>query len=239
MFTPIAVGNPQRENVYRQLKEAIVSGAIKPNERIVETTYAKIFHVSRTPVREAIRMLERDELVIYEPKKGAIARAPLSEEEMEEVYTIRSTLQMLSVEATVRNITDEEIRQMASCNDACLQALESGDETIYFQRLDQFNDVLTKSCRMPLLIKLIEQIELYNPSTTFVNASHTRLREFAVYGEGRRHAAVEEHIAICDALLQRDEEALRSALQIHTTNVKAAALAGYQEYRKMLAQQRK
>lgn len=57
--------------------------------------------MSRTPIREAIRMLEQDELVIYELRKGAVVRPQLSEKEMEEVYTIRAALQMLTLEEVI------------------------------------------------------------------------------------------------------------------------------------------
>ena len=100
-FVPIVQEKPQRESIYEQLRQAILSGAIEPNERLVETPYAGLFHVSRTPIREAIRMLEQDELVIYEPRKGAVVRPQLSEKEMEEVYTIRAALQMLTLEEVI------------------------------------------------------------------------------------------------------------------------------------------
>ena len=108
-FTPVDPANPQRETIYTQLKNAIINGDIAPDERIVETKYADIFRVSRTPVREAIRMLEREGLVVYEPRKGAVARPRLTRAEVDEVYTIRSALQLLSVDAVVRNITDAQL----------------------------------------------------------------------------------------------------------------------------------
>lgn len=232
-FVPAEQGKPQRESIYEQLRQAILSGAIGPGERLVETTYAEIFHVSRTPIREAIRMLEQDELVIYEPRKGAVVRPQLSEKEMEEVYTIRAALQMLTVEEVIRNITEVEITQMIESNSACIEALESDDSDAYFYHLDMFNDILTRSSRMPLVIKLLNQIEQYNPSTAFVNPGHTRLREFAIYDKSRRYEAVKEHMAIADALSERDLERFKSAMQTHLTNVKEAAMRGYLERQKV------
>lgn len=228
-FIPVVQGKPQRESIYEQLRQAILSGALGPDERLVETTYAEIFHVSRTPIREAIRMLEQDGLVIYEPRKGAVVRPLLSEKEMEEVYTIRAALQMLTVEEVIQNITETEIAQMNQSNSACLKALENDDSDDYFYHLDMFNDILTRSSRMTLVIKLLNQIEQYNPSTAFVNPRHTHLREFATYGKSRRYEAVKEHMAIADALATRDLEQFKGAMQIHLANVKEAALRGYRE----------
>ena len=176
-FTPVDPANPQRETIYSQLKNAIINGDIAPDERIVETKYADIFRVSRTPVREAIRMLEREGLVVYEPRKGAVARPRLTRAEVDEVYTIRSALQLLSVDAVVRNITDAQLDAMEADNRGCAEALDKHDVGAYFRHLDEFNGLLTQSSNMPLLIKLLDQIESYSATTSFQNPEHARFRE--------------------------------------------------------------
>lgn len=86
---------------------------------------------------------------------------------------------------------------------------------------------------MPLVIKLLNQIEQYNPSTAFLNLGHTHLREFATYGKSRRYEAVKEHMAIATALEVRNLEQFKSAMLLHLTNVKEAALRGYRERQKI------
>ena len=166
-FTPVDPANPQRETIYTQLKNAIINGDIAPDERIVETKYADIFRVSRTPVREAIRMLEREGLVVYEPRKGAVARPRLTRAEVDEVYTIRSALQLLSVDAVVRNITDAQLDAMEADNRGCAEALDKHDVGAYFRHLDEFNGLLTQSSNMPLLIKLLTRSKATAPPRRF------------------------------------------------------------------------
>ena len=185
-FTPVDPANPQRETIYTQLKNAIINGDIAPDERIVETKYADIFRVSRTPVREAIRMLEREGLVVYEPRKGAVARPRLTRAEVDEVYTIRSALQLLSVDAVVRNITDAQLDAMEADNRGCAEALDKHDVGAYFRHLDEFNGLLTQSSNMPLLIKLLDQIESYSATTSFQNPEHARFRESVLSDDERR-----------------------------------------------------
>ena len=118
-------------------------------------------------------MLEREGLVVYEPRKGAVARPRLTRAEVDEVYTIRSALQLLSVDAVVRNITDAQLDAMEADNRGCAEALDKHDVGAYFHHLDEFNGLLTQSSNMPLLIKLLDQIESYSATT---NAAAVRWR---------------------------------------------------------------
>ena len=69
------MSRPIREIAYEVLKHAIVTGEIPAGERIVETDYAERLHISRTPLREALRKLERDGLVEYVLRRGVVVRA--------------------------------------------------------------------------------------------------------------------------------------------------------------------
>ena len=208
-FTPVDPANPQRETIYSQLKNAIINGDIAPDERIVETKYADIFRVSRTPVREAIRM----------PR--------LTRAEVDEVYTIRSALQLLSVDAVVRNITDAQLDAMEADNRGCAEALDKHDVGAYFRHLDEFNGLLTQSSNMPLLIKLLDQIESYSATTSFQNPEHARFRESVLSDDERRRRALAEHEEIVASLRARDADRLRRVLTAHTANVHEAALQRY------------
>ena len=87
---------PIREVAYDTLKHAIVTGEIPAGARIVETEYADRMHISRTPLREALRKLERDGLVEYVLRRGVVVRA-FTVEDVEEIYTIRNSLEMLTL----------------------------------------------------------------------------------------------------------------------------------------------
>ena len=224
-----------REFVYHQLKDAIINGEIKPNERIVETTYADLYNLSRTPVREALRMLERDGLVNYVPKKGAMARAPLSPAEVQEIFSLRAALQMYCAESTVKNVSKQELEEMRLCNERCQQAWSDEDVDAFFTNHDKFNSLLMQSCRMPILIKILDDLENYDPITAFAkdNPVHpaSAPREIALPSRTRRYEAITEHEEIRKALVKRDLNAYIKALQNHINKVAESCMQGVNAYR--------
>ena len=110
-FTPSVESKPIREIAYETLKHAIITGQIPAGSRIVETEYADKLHISRTPLREALRKLERDGLVEYVLRRGVVVRA-FTIADVEEIYTIRNALEILTLPAIIENATPEDIRSM-------------------------------------------------------------------------------------------------------------------------------
>jgi DNA-binding GntR family transcriptional regulator len=233
---PISREKSDRERVYIQLRDAILSGDIRPSERIVETTYAQMFGISRTPVREALRMLERDGLVLYSPKKGATARGFLSEDEVEQVFSIRALLQLYSVEPTIQNITDKELEEMRECYERCYVALDSDDLATFFHNHDRFNLLLVKSSKNQVLIRLLLEMENYNPITSFAGSyadiDTTHIRETAVPTRHRQYEAVNEHAELWKALKDRDTVAFEKALSDHLEHSKSACITSIKSIRR-------
>ena len=130
-FQPMMESRPIREIAYEVLKKAIITGEIPAGERIVETDYADRLHISRTPLREALRKLERDGLVEYVMRRGVIVHA-FTTEDVEQIYTIRNCLEMLTLPDIIANATPEDIASLR-------EKLAKMDE------LDKKNDVETLS----------------------------------------------------------------------------------------------
>ena len=110
-FQPMMESRPIREIAYEVPSSAIVTGEIPAGERIVETDYAERLHISRTPLREALRKLERDGLVEYVLRRGVVVRA-FTIEDVDEIYTIRNALEMLTLPAIVERATQEDIASL-------------------------------------------------------------------------------------------------------------------------------
>lgn len=92
---------PLRDVVFQTLREAILTGDIEPGERLMEIHLANQLGVSRTPIREAIRKLELEGLVVMTPRKGAIV-ASITEEDLKEVLEVRVVLEMLAWNSLAR-----------------------------------------------------------------------------------------------------------------------------------------
>ena len=117
---------PLREIVYEELKRRIMTGKITPHTRMMEVDLAEDMGVSRTPVREAIRKLEKEGLVTIEPRKGAYA-SDISTEDMVNVLTVREELEALAAGIAASRITGEQISRMEHLTDLYAQAIEAND----------------------------------------------------------------------------------------------------------------
>ena len=102
---------PLRDVVFNTLRQAILRGELKPGERLMEIQLANKLGVSRTPIREAIRKLELEGLVLMIPRKGAEV-AEITEKNMRDVLEVRKALEELAVQLACDKITKEEIEEM-------------------------------------------------------------------------------------------------------------------------------
>ena len=102
---------PLRDVVFNTLRQAILTGEMEPGERLMEIQLANKLGVSRTPIREAIRKLELEGLVVMVPRKGAEV-ADITEKDLRDVLEVRTALEELSIELAMKNITQEEFEQL-------------------------------------------------------------------------------------------------------------------------------
>lgn len=102
---------PLRDVVFNTLRQAILKGELEPGERLMEIQLAERLGVSRTPIREAIRKLELEGLVLMIPRKGAEV-AEISEKSLREVLEVRRSLEELAIELACQRITPEELTDL-------------------------------------------------------------------------------------------------------------------------------
>ena len=102
---------PLREVVFNTLRQAILKGELKPGERLMEIALAEKLGVSRTPIREAMRKLELEGLVVMVPRRGAQV-ANITEKDLNDVLEVRITLENMAIEKACANIPDANIRKL-------------------------------------------------------------------------------------------------------------------------------
>ena len=120
---------PLRDVVFNTLREAILKGELKPGERLMELQLAERMGVSRTPIREAIRMLEQEGLAVTIPRKGAeVAR--MTEKDMEDVLEIRAALDELAVQLACDEITEEQVKNLKVAMRGFEESIRTGDVKI-------------------------------------------------------------------------------------------------------------
>jgi DNA-binding GntR family transcriptional regulator len=117
---------PLREIVYDQLKQQILTGQITPGTRMMEVDLARDMGVSRTPIREAIRKLEKEGLVIIEPRRGAYV-SDISVKDMVDTLVVREDLEGLAGLLAAETITREELEELEEITTSYSDAIAAGN----------------------------------------------------------------------------------------------------------------
>ena len=209
---------PLRDVVFNTLRQAILRGELKPGERLMEIQLANKLGVSRTPIREAIRKLELEGLVLMIPRKGAEV-ADISEKSLKDVLEVRRALEELSVKLTCDRITKEEIKELSQAAENFKRTLKSKDITEIAEADVRFHDVIYTATKNQKLIQLLNNLheQMY------------RYRLEYLKDRGSRERLDREHNAIYTGIKNGDKKAVCDAVCIHIDNQEAAILAGIRD----------
>ena len=148
---------PLRDVVFNTLRQAILRGEFKPGERLMEIQLANKLGVSRTPIREAIRKLELEGLVLMIPRKGAEV-AEITEKNMQDVLEVRKALEELSVQLACERITPEQVEEMKMAAEDFRKVLKSGDVTKIAEADVKFHDIIFAATNNQRLITLLNNL---------------------------------------------------------------------------------
>ena len=206
------IEGPQGQGAYRRLREDIRSGALAPGARLRETDLAERLGISRTPVREAIRQLEADGLVVHLPRQGATIRS-LDHAEVVELYEMRIVLEGTAARLAARAASDIELAELAALNTELAQA-PAGPQARELNRV--FHRTLIEAARNRFLIKAMSALQ-----KTLLILGPTTLSD-----PGRAQTAVGEHAAVLAALQARDGLAAEIAMRAHVEAALSARIRG-------------
>lgn len=148
---------PLRDVVFNTLRQAILRGELKPGERLMEIQLANKLGVSRTPIREAIRKLELEGLVLMVPRKGAEV-ADISEKSLRDVLEVRKALEELAVKLTCDKIKCAQIRELKHAAEEFRKTLKSSDITQIAEADVRFHDVIYEATDNQKLVQLLNNL---------------------------------------------------------------------------------
>lgn len=158
---------PLGEIVFDYLKNAIIAGELKPGERLMEIAIAEQLGVSRTPVREAIRKLEKEQFIEMIPRKGAYV-ASTSIKDMLDVLEVRKLLEGFATELAAKRMTDEGLADLLRTHKLFLKALEDNNTEAMVTCDNDFHDKIFQASDNLKLIEittsLSEQVQRYRLS---------------------------------------------------------------------------
>lgn len=198
---------PLRDVVFNTLRQGILKGELKPGERLMEIHLANKLGVSRTPIREAIRMLELEGLVKMVPRKGAeVAR--ISKQDLRDVLEVRRSLDSLAVSLACSRITDEEKKTLSQAEDEFERSINTKDATTIAEADVKFHDVILKASKNGRLVQMVNNLaeRVYRYRLEYIKDSrnHERL--------------IEEHRRIMRYIEAGDAENARNAIEMHIDN---------------------
>lgn len=202
---------PLRDVVFETLRAAILKGDFKPGERLMEQQLAEKLGVSRTPIREAIRMLEQEGLAVTTPRKGAEV-AKMTLKGMEDVLEIRSVLDDLAVRLAADRITEEQLEELRREKDRFEVATASGDVKTLAEADVRFHDIIYEATSNPKLINL-----LYNLREQLYRYRVEYLKDSKNYPN-----LIHEHKEIVESLEARDRKRVMAVMREHVENQAAA-----------------
>lgn len=204
---------PLRDVVFNTLRQAILTGELKPGERLMEIHLANKLGVSRTPIREAIRKLELEGLVTMIPRRGAEV-SQITEKSMNDVLEVRRALDALCVELACDRITEEGLEKLQKACTGFEQAVKTKDLRRIAQADVALHDIIVQATGNQRLIQLVNNLseQMYRYRFEYIKDfnQHTRL--------------VEEHRIIYESIVNKDKETASQEARIHIDNQKKAII---------------
>lgn len=184
-----------REKILETIRDAILTGALKPGEKVAEPDLAERFGISRTPIREAFRQLESEGYLTVIPRKGAVVTS-FSPKDVEEFYAIKSILEGYAARRACEKLSSKELEKLKGINDRLRQLATDGDIRHFFRIHNDFHD---------LFIRAADNDKLYELVGNLVR-KFQRLRYASLSLPGRMAISVEEHDKIIEAFRNRNAD---------------------------------
>lgn len=197
-----------RERVFKSMRESILQGKYKKGDVLRETVIAKELNVSRTPVREAIRQLELEGLVYSIPNKETVV-AGITEEDVEDIFMIRSRLEGLAARRAAERVTESELEEMKEVLDLT-EFYAAKKDIIHIGELDhRFHDRIYHAAKSKIMKQVLSDFHTYVQKT----------RMTSLETPGRIQALLEEHTAIYQAIQARDGRQAEKLMDKHIRQV--------------------
>lgn len=209
---------PLRDVVFNTLRQAIITGEFAPGERLMEIALANRLGVSRTPVREAIRKLELEGLVVMIPRKGAeVAR--ITEKDLRDVLEVRTSLEELAAELAAERMNEESKENIEKALKEFEKAIESGDNAAIADSDMDFHDTIFDATGNARLIQILNNLreQMYRYRLEYIK-------------DTEYHAALlKEHKELAKAMFAGKKEEARNIMKKHLYNQEMTVIRNIKE----------
>ena len=205
---------PLRKQVYEVLRQTILTGKLKPGEKITEVEIAEELNVSRTPVREAIRMLELEELIVIVPQRGVFVAGIKSTKEINDIFQVRAELEGLAAYLAAQNITEEQLVSINNYADKIKECINDNNLQRCIEIDISFHQAIYEAADNKWLQKMLDSLF----------EQITRFRASSLGQEGRMETALNEHKKLSKAFAEKEAEKARQLAKQHIENARQSVV---------------
>lgn len=217
----LLVRPPLSMELAEAIRALILAGELADDQKVPEKALCERFGVSRTPLREALKILSTEGFVQLVPNRGARVSG-LTIEEVEEGFPVLAALESLSGELAASRITEAEIETIADMNTRMRACTEAGDLPGYFALNQAIHHAILAAARNPTLSQHHQKLSMRMRRARYIsNISAARWRR-----------AMDEHDLILEGLRARDGESLSRILKRHLENKIATVKAAIRDHQK-------
>jgi DNA-binding GntR family transcriptional regulator len=193
-----------REKVHDVIRNDILNGRIPPGARMVETQLAKQINTSRTPVREALHMLEIEGLLVSKPRVGYRVKR-IEWVEIEEIVEIRIVNEILAARWAMERITPRELKALEENTVVAESEIRGGNPRSFVERDAEFHEILVRASGSKRLLELCQLLRRHM----------LRYRIEALYLPETGLRAIVGHRRILDCMRERNKNGIKSAIREH------------------------
>jgi DNA-binding GntR family transcriptional regulator len=206
------------QDVFDYLKNAIIDQTIEPGSRLVESKIADMLGISRTPLREALHKLEREDWIEKTPS-GGFQVVTLTIDDIEQTFGIRSVLEAYAARLAAQNHKDKDLIPLEKKMKEFQDCLDNNDNYKLQKINTQFHDLLYGLSQSTKLIKMINQLR----------AQISRFRQIILNQDEFAHQSNEGHMKMLEAIRERDADAVEKIVREHILKGKSAVLNHFKE----------
>ena len=204
---PLIVRRSLHDEIANQLRDMIVEGNLKPGQKIPEPELCGRFGVSRTPLREALKVLAAEGIVQLLPNRGAVV-AKITHEEIEQIFPIMGVLEALAGELACERITEEDLEKLRRLHKTMIGHYRRGEWLPYSKLNRAIHEAVFTAAGNASLSAIYQQLIVRIHAVRFV----------AKKTPERWHEAVDEHEQMMEALERRDGKRLAKIMRLHLRN---------------------
>ncbi|HEX6923209.1 MAG TPA: GntR family transcriptional regulator [Bacillales bacterium] len=204
----LTMSQPLYQQAYEEIKELILTGRISPGSRITVTKLAEHYQISRTPLREALRQLQKEGLLIQDNLGSTVVE--LNKKDFEELYFCRTILEKEIIQLVVKDISDEKLKRaekiLTETEELLIEEPLEEDKELELLKLNtKFHETLTDSCSNKLLIEMLGQVR------NLLLLYRAKILKYSEYNK----AIIEEHRDILNAIKGGDSKKAMEVIETH------------------------